>query len=87
MELYRGMEWPKRGEWDYIKRKWEQMKLQEANKILLGAMLSDLGYDEEIGGVQCGTQEAKDILANEEFLIYQHLVNQYHSRGLQKDTR
>ena len=68
-------QWPVKGKWEYIERKWDSLKLHDADKIILGALLTELGYGKECGGIDQDRPKARALLNDQEYIIYQYFVS------------
>lgn len=71
--------WPVKGEWRYIANKWDSMQLHDANKIVLAALLTELGYGTECGGIEKDSEKAKRLLTDAEYRVYQYFRNKHRS--------
>ena len=68
-------QWPVKGEWRYIKDNWGKMQLHDANKIVLGALLNELGYGKECGGIDTDSEKARRLLSDQEYGVYQYFLD------------
>ena len=65
--------------WRYIQDNWNKMQLHDADKIVLGALLTELGYGKECGGIEKDVMKAEQLLSDEEFEVYTHFRDKHSS--------